>query len=63
VLRLVAEGRTSKEIAAMLNLGLQTVRTYRKTLMKKIGASNVAGLTQVALAAGLTGWGKPQGPA
>jgi NarL family two-component system response regulator LiaR len=63
VLRLVAEGRTSKEIAAMLNLGLQTVRTYRKTLMKKIGASNVASLTQVALAAGLTGWGKPQGPA
>jgi DNA-binding CsgD family transcriptional regulator len=44
----------------MLDLGLQTVRTYRKTLMKKIGATNVAGLTQVALGAGLTGWGKPE---
>lgn len=56
VLRLVAEGRTSKEIATMLELGLQTVRTYRKTMMRKIGVTNVAGLTQVALAAGVTGW-------
>jgi DNA-binding NarL/FixJ family response regulator len=54
VLRLVAEGKTSKEIAVMLNLGLQTVRSYRKTLMKKLAVNNVAGLTQVALAAGLT---------
>jgi DNA-binding NarL/FixJ family response regulator len=60
VLRLVAEGRTSKEIATLLDLGLQTVRTYRKTLMKKIGVTNIAGLTQVALAAGLTGWPKPE---
>jgi NarL family two-component system response regulator LiaR len=57
VLRLVAEGKTSKDIAVMLDLGLQTVRTYRKTLMKKIGVTNIASLTQVALAAGLTGWG------
>src|SRR6202049_2034087 len=60
VLRLVAEGKTSKDIAVMLDLGLQTVRTYRKTLMKKIGATNVASLTQVALGAGLTGWGKTE---
>ena len=37
VMRLVAEGRTSKEIAGLLDLGLQTVRSYRKTLMKKLG--------------------------
>jgi DNA-binding NarL/FixJ family response regulator len=59
VLRLVAEGKTSKDIAVMLDLGLQTVRTYRKTLMKKIGVTNIASLTQVALAAGVTGWGRP----
>jgi DNA-binding NarL/FixJ family response regulator len=53
VLRLVAEGKTSKEIAAILDLGLQTVRSYRKTMMKKVGANNVAGLTQLALASGL----------
>src|SRR5581483_6645939 len=54
VLRLVAEGKTSKEIAVMLDLGLQTVRSYRKTMMKKLNVSNVAGLTQLALAAGVT---------
>lgn len=54
VLRLVAEGKTSKEIAVLLDLGLQTVRSYRKTMMKKLGVNNVAGLTQLALAAGLT---------
>ena len=59
VLRLVAEGKTSKDIAALLDLGLQTVRSYRKTMMKKLGVNNVAGLTQLALAAGLTSWNKP----
>ena len=53
VLRLVAEGKTSNDIAVLLNLGLQTVRSYRKSMMKKLGMSNVAGLTQLALAAGL----------
>ena len=54
VLRLVAEGNTSKDIAAALDLGLQTVRSYRKTMMRKLGVNNVAGLTQLALAEGLT---------
>jgi DNA-binding NarL/FixJ family response regulator len=59
VLRLVAEGKTSKDIAVLLDLGLQTVRSYRKTMMKKLGVNNVAGLTQLALTAGLTSWNKP----
>ena len=59
VLRLVAEGKTSKDIAVLLDLGLQTVRSYRKSLMKKLGVNNVAGLTQTALAAGLTRWNQP----
>jgi len=54
VLRLVAEGNSSKDIAVMLDLGLQTVRGYRKTMMKKLGISNVAGLTQVAVTNGIT---------
>lgn len=54
VLRLVAEGKTSKEVGAVLDLSHQTVRSYRKSLMKKLGVNNVAGLTQVALAAGVT---------
>jgi DNA-binding NarL/FixJ family response regulator len=59
VLRLVAEGKTSKDIAVLLDLGLQTVRSYRKTMMKKLGVNNVAGLTQIALGAGLAHWNTP----
>ncbi len=59
VLRLVAEGKTSKDIAVLLDLGLQTIRSYRKGLMKKLGVNNVAGLTQMAVAAGITRWDKP----
>ncbi|HML18063.1 MAG TPA: response regulator transcription factor [Bryobacteraceae bacterium] len=54
VLRMVAEGKTSKEIAVTLDLQEQTVRSYRKTMMKKLGVNNVAGLTQLALSTGLT---------
>jgi len=59
VMRMVAEGHTSKEIAALLNLGLQTVRSYRKTLMRKLGVTNAASLTQLALS---TGVNRPLGP-
>jgi DNA-binding NarL/FixJ family response regulator len=62
VLRLVAEGKTSKEIAMMLDLGLQTVRSYRKTMMKKLNVNNVAGITQLALAAGVTRFGQSGQP-
>ena len=54
VLRMVAEGKTSKEIAVALDLREYTVRSYRKTMMKKLGVNNVAGLTQLALSTGLT---------
>jgi DNA-binding CsgD family transcriptional regulator len=59
-MRLVAEGHSSKEVAELLSLGLQTVRTYRKTLMKKLGVKNAAGLTQLAMAAGLAGMTLPR---
>ncbi|MFN0102823.1 MAG: response regulator [Bryobacteraceae bacterium] len=57
VLRLVAEGKTSKEVAVMLDLGLQTVRSYRKTMMKKLSVNNVASLTQLAVSSGLGRYG------
>jgi DNA-binding NarL/FixJ family response regulator len=53
VLSLIVEGKASKEIAVMLDLGVETVRSYRKTMMKKLSVNNVAGLIRVALAAGL----------
>jgi DNA-binding NarL/FixJ family response regulator len=59
VMRLVTEGHTSKEIAALIHLGLQTVRSYRKTLMRKLGVTNAASLTQLAVSAGMS---RPLGP-
>jgi DNA-binding NarL/FixJ family response regulator len=53
VFRLVAAGNGSKDIAVILHLGLETVRSYRKAMMRKLGVSNSAGVTQVAVAAGV----------
>ena len=54
-LRAIAtDAGVQRAAAVLLDLGLQTVRSYRKTMMKKLGVNNVAGLTQVALAAGIT---------
>jgi DNA-binding NarL/FixJ family response regulator len=59
VLRLVADGKSSKEIANLLSLEVETVRSYRKTMMKKLGASNAATVTLAAVAAGVMGAGRP----
>ncbi len=40
------------EIAVLLDLGLQTVRSYRKTMMKKLNVKNVAGLTNTLVGKG-----------
>jgi DNA-binding NarL/FixJ family response regulator len=53
VFRLVAAGNASKDIAEILDLGLETIRSYRKTMMKKLGVNNVAGVTQIAVATGV----------
>lgn len=53
VLRLVAEGKSSKEIAQALNLEVETVRTYRKTMMRKMHVTNAAEVTRAAVLAGL----------
>jgi DNA-binding NarL/FixJ family response regulator len=53
VLGMIVEGKASKEIAVLLSLGVETVRSYRKTMMKKLNVNNVAGLIRVAMAAGL----------
>jgi DNA-binding NarL/FixJ family response regulator len=51
VLRLVVDGKSNKEVATLLSLEVHTVRSYRKTMMAKLGASNVAELIQVTTAA------------
>jgi DNA-binding NarL/FixJ family response regulator len=49
VLQLLAEGRSNKEVAAMLNLGLSTVETHRANLMQKLGLHNTAEIVLYAV--------------
>jgi DNA-binding NarL/FixJ family response regulator len=53
VLRLVAEGLSSRELAERLNISVKTVDTHRANIMEKIGAHNTAELTKYAIRAGL----------
>ena len=49
ILQLVAEGRTSQQIAESLSISPKTVDTYRSRLMHKIGVEDVAGLVRFAI--------------
>jgi DNA-binding NarL/FixJ family response regulator len=62
VFRMVAEGRTSREVGASLGLSPDSVRTYRKTISKKLNVSGVAALTRLAISAGVTGFGSKRPP-
>lgn len=53
VLRLLAEGKRTKEIADVLGVSPKTVETYRSRLMHKLGIDNVPGLVRFAIRAGL----------
>jgi DNA-binding NarL/FixJ family response regulator len=53
ILQLVAEGRTAKEIAAILNVSLQTVAFHKHQIMNKLGLRTTAELTRYAIQEGL----------
>ena len=53
VLKLVAEGLSTKEIATRLDISTRTVETHRANLMRKLGLHSVARLTQYAIREGL----------
>jgi DNA-binding NarL/FixJ family response regulator len=53
VLRLLAEGLRTKEIAVALGISPKTVETYRSRLMQKLGIDNVSGLVRFAIRIGL----------
>jgi DNA-binding NarL/FixJ family response regulator len=54
VLQLVAEGKSSAEIADMLSLSPKTVETYRSRLMHKLDIGDLPGLVRFAIQHGLT---------
>ena len=55
VLQLVAEGLTSKEIAATLGVSIKTVETHRANLMTKLEIRKASSLVRVAMQEGLIG--------
>ena len=54
VLKLVAEGKSTKDIAAELEVSAKTVETHRAHLMSKLQLRSVAELTKYAIRHGLT---------
>ena len=53
VLQLVAEGKSTKQTATMLNVSVKTIETHRRNLMEKLKLDNVADLTKYAIRQGL----------
>ena len=53
VLQLLAEGRSNKEVANLLDLGLSTVETHRANLMQKLNLHNTAEIVLYAVRKGL----------
>jgi two-component system, NarL family, response regulator NreC len=53
VLQLLAEGRSNKEVANLLDLGLSTVETHRANLMEKLNLHNTAEIVLYAVRKGL----------
>ena len=49
----VADGMSSKQIAASLGIALRTVNTYRESLARKLGASSAAVITRYVIECGL----------
>jgi DNA-binding NarL/FixJ family response regulator len=53
VLQLIAEGRSTKEIAAVLHLSVHTIHAHRKSVMAKLNVHKQAGLVRYAIKTGI----------
>jgi DNA-binding NarL/FixJ family response regulator len=54
ILQLLAEGRTTKQMAAALHVSVKTIETHRRRIMDKLDLHSVAELTKYAVRHGLT---------
>lgn len=54
VLRFLAQGRRTREIAELLGISGKTVETYRSRILMKVGVDNLAELVKFAIRAGIT---------
>jgi DNA-binding NarL/FixJ family response regulator len=55
ILRLIAQGNSSKEIARELGLSIKTVETHRTQIMDRLDIRDLAGLVRYAIRSGLIG--------
>lgn len=55
ILRLIAEGKSSKEIGAMLAISSRTVEHHRANMMRKLGYRKIAELVRYAIEKGYAG--------
>jgi DNA-binding NarL/FixJ family response regulator len=53
ILQLVAEGRSTKEIAGILDVSVKTIETHRARLMERLDIHDVPGLVRFAIRSGL----------
>ena len=53
ILQLIAEGRTNKEVATLLNLGVTTVETHRTHILQKLGLHSIPDLILYAVRKGI----------
>jgi DNA-binding NarL/FixJ family response regulator len=54
VLQLLAEGKSTKDMAGILNISVKTIESHRKQIMDKLGMYSIAELTKYAIREGLT---------
>ena len=53
ILKEIASGKTTKEIAAEKNLSFHTINSHRKNIFRKLGVNNVHEATKYAIRAGI----------
>jgi DNA-binding NarL/FixJ family response regulator len=53
VLQLIAEGKTTKQVALTLGISVKTAETYRTRIMEKLDIHITAGLVRYAIRTGL----------
>jgi two-component system, NarL family, response regulator NreC len=54
VLKFIAEGKSTKEIAAHLGVSVKTIETHRLNIMEKLGIKNMAELVKYAIRQGIS---------
>lgn len=62
VLQMIAEGKSTKEIAFAMGVSIKTIETHRAALMDRLGIHDVAGLALFAVRHGLVEMDRPEPP-